>query len=76
MVTLARTVWTSSRRDHPQGLVAQHLDRAVVGFERVVEGQFVLGQPSASPRALAARMSFASAISSSITCAASMARFW
>ena len=29
--------------DVSEGIVAQHLDRAVVGFERVVEGQFFLG---------------------------------
>jgi hypothetical protein len=76
-VTFFLTVGDELAGDHLEGVVAQHLHRAVVGFERVVERQLVLGlSPSASPRALAARMSLASWISSSITWAVSIARFW
>ena len=59
-----------------KGFIANHLNRAVVGLQGVVEGQLVLGQTEPSPGALASRISLASSISSSITCAASIARFW
>jgi hypothetical protein len=60
MVTLARTVFDQLPRDGAQRVVAQHLHRAVVGLQRVVEGQLVLGQLQRSPRAWASRISFAS----------------
>jgi hypothetical protein len=63
--------------DAAQRLVAQHLHRAVVGLQRVVETP---ARPRSAQRLAArvpaSRISFASAISSSITCAASIARFW
>ncbi len=63
--------------DVAQRLVAEHGHGGVVGLERVVEGQLVLGQAQRPRRARrAARMSLARAISSSMTWAVSMARFW
>ena len=64
-------------RDLSQRLVPQHLHRAVVRLQRVVEMPTSSSdRPSCSPRAPASRNSLASSISSSITCAASIARFW
>ena len=77
MVTLRRTVSTSSRAMARSVVVAQHLDGAVVRLQRVVEGELVVGQAQRPrPRALASRISLASSISSSMTCAVSIARFW
>ena len=45
MVTLPRTVSTSSRAMSAERVVAKDLNRTVVGFERVVEGELVLRQP-------------------------------
>ena len=62
--------------DVPQGLVAEHLHRAVVGADGVVEANSSPDSPSASPRALALTHLRDKPINSSITCAASTARFW
>ena len=45
MVTFCLTVSTSSWAMHSKVLVAQDHHGAVVGFQGVVEGEFVVGQP-------------------------------
>ena len=76
IVTLLRTACTSSRAMVLQCRLAEHLDGAVVDFQRVVEGDFIVGQAELlAALARPSRMSLASAISSSMTCAVSMARF-
>ena len=77
MVTFFLTVATSSRAMPCERGLAEHLDGAVVDLQRVVERELVFGQLQSSRRARsAARMSLASSISSSMTLAVSIARFW
>ena len=60
-----------------EDLVAEDLDPAVVRLERIIEDEFVVRARDGSPRARALSLSLcAKAISSSITCAASIDRLW
>ena len=62
------------RRDHFEIVFAHHLDGAVVRSERIVEGDFVVVQTKIDATLIAAFISLASLISSSMTSCVAIAR--